>query len=147
MQHYVLTLAISENCSKVAIIKKTRGPKGVVGRFNFPGGHVEEGESPAEAAARELAEETGLVVEPWTLIPLAKKTIPDVCVIFSYVAVVPDVQQALSLTDEVVTVVDIAALMQDCVLNRQAYSADFLVLLALVVDYSRPVQFVELVGN
>jgi tRNA nucleotidyltransferase (CCA-adding enzyme) len=30
------------------------------GRFGFPKGHVEDSETPAEAAKRELAEETGL---------------------------------------------------------------------------------------
>jgi 8-oxo-dGTP diphosphatase len=32
--------------------------------WNVPSGRVEDGESPAEGAARELAEETGLVVDP-----------------------------------------------------------------------------------
>jgi 8-oxo-dGTP diphosphatase len=32
--------------------------------WNVPSGRVEDGETPAEGAARELAEETGLVVEP-----------------------------------------------------------------------------------
>ena len=147
MQQYVVTLAISEDCRQVAVIKKSRGPKAVVGRYNFPGGHVEAGETLAEAAARELCEETGLVAEAWTLVPLAKKTIPDVCEVYSYVAVVPDIHQARTMTDEEITVMDIGALMHDCVLNRQSYSADFLVLLALTVDYSRPIQFVELVGT
>lgn len=37
------------------------------GKFVLPGGKIEPGEGPAEAAARELAEETGLHVDPSSL--------------------------------------------------------------------------------
>lgn len=38
------------------------------GRVSFPGGHIEKGELPHEAAARELYEETGLTALSLTLI-------------------------------------------------------------------------------
>lgn len=48
-----------------AVFSPTRGEWGP------PGGRLEPGESPREAAVRELGEEVGLVVEPSALIPYA----------------------------------------------------------------------------
>ncbi len=33
-------------------------------RWTFPSGHMEQGEDPANAAARELAEESGCIIDP-----------------------------------------------------------------------------------
>ena len=38
--------------------------------WGMPGGFLERGETPAEGAARELAEETGLLVSPFDLRPI-----------------------------------------------------------------------------
>lgn len=49
-----------EDC--VILVKRKNPPN--AGTWGFPGGHVELGETAAEAAARELLEETGVVAEP-----------------------------------------------------------------------------------
>jgi 8-oxo-dGTP diphosphatase len=43
------------------------------GLWSVPGGRVEPGESDAEAVVREMAEETGLVVEPGALIGTVRR--------------------------------------------------------------------------
>jgi 8-oxo-dGTP diphosphatase len=43
------------------------------GLWSVPGGRVEPGESDAEAVVREMAEETGLVVEPGTLVGTVRR--------------------------------------------------------------------------
>ena len=45
--------------------------------WNQPGGAVEEDESPLEAAVRELAEETGLVVGADALVPISTMVLTD----------------------------------------------------------------------
>ncbi|MFB6197822.1 MAG: NUDIX hydrolase [Halobacteriaceae archaeon] len=52
--------AIVVDESSVLCIKRAAGRN--VGTWGFPGGHVEPGEHPRDAAARELAEETGLTL-------------------------------------------------------------------------------------
>jgi ADP-ribose pyrophosphatase YjhB (NUDIX family) len=47
-----------------------RGTEPLKGRWSIPGGLIEVGESLHEAAAREVLEETGLIVEPVELVEL-----------------------------------------------------------------------------
>lgn len=58
----LVAIAIVEQKSAVLV---GRRPEGVplAGLWEFPGGKVRAGETPAEAARRECLEETGLVVE------------------------------------------------------------------------------------
>jgi 8-oxo-dGTP pyrophosphatase MutT (NUDIX family) len=48
----------------VLLIRKAR-PEWQAGKLNFPGGHIEPGESPVSAAHRELLEETHIMGVEW----------------------------------------------------------------------------------
>jgi len=52
---------VRDDDGRLLLVLRGRAPG--AGRWSLPGGRVEPGETPAAAAAREVAEETGLVVE------------------------------------------------------------------------------------
>lgn len=56
MKHVTLLYIIKDG--RVLLIRSKRGMS--KGKWNGPGGHVEDGESPADAAIRETSEETGV---------------------------------------------------------------------------------------
>lgn len=60
-----------DNQGRVLLIQRGRPPS--AGRWTIPGGRVEPGETLAEACARELAEETGLVVEVGPLVEVLER--------------------------------------------------------------------------
>jgi len=55
-------IAVVRRGDQVLLAQRSKG--GYIGRWGFPGGHVERGETVIEAAMRELAEETGVGATP-----------------------------------------------------------------------------------
>jgi ADP-ribose pyrophosphatase YjhB (NUDIX family) len=55
-------IAVVRRGGQVLLAQRSKG--GYIGRWGFPGGHVERGETVVEAAMRELREETGVTAEP-----------------------------------------------------------------------------------
>lgn len=58
------------------LLGKRQGAHGA-GEWSFPGGKVDPGEAPEDAAARELAEETGLVATEITTLSWTSDVFPD----------------------------------------------------------------------
>jgi 8-oxo-dGTP diphosphatase len=64
MTEYVAGFMFDTGTYTVALIQKQR-PAWQKGRWNAIGGHIEAGESPREAVAREFEEETGVKNSDW----------------------------------------------------------------------------------
>ncbi len=60
-------LLIVTHEEKVLLIRRSERKRLWPGKYNAPGGHVERGEDPYAAGARELEEETGLIAGPLEL--------------------------------------------------------------------------------
>jgi 8-oxo-dGTP diphosphatase len=61
--------------NEVLIVERGKGAR--AGSWSFPGGHIEPGETAAEAARREVREETGLEVEIIELLGVRDVVIRD----------------------------------------------------------------------
>lgn len=63
--------AIVRDGDRLLLIRRGRPPE--EGRWSLPGGQVESGEPLADAVRRELAEETGLVVKPTSVVDVVER--------------------------------------------------------------------------
>src|SRR5699024_6264243 len=61
----VVALATVQHVEHVLLVRRAHAP--YAGYWALPGGHVDPGETPVEAAVRELDEETGLQLAPGVL--------------------------------------------------------------------------------
>ena len=62
MQPKLAAIAVVIHEDRVLLVRRKNAPD--AGLWGFPGGHVDPGETALAAAARELAEETGVVATP-----------------------------------------------------------------------------------
>ena len=71
-----VTAAIIEKDGKILIAKRKQNDNLFSGFWEFPGGKIEEGETPEECMARELKEELDIEVEVGELIKSSKHQYP-----------------------------------------------------------------------
>jgi len=101
---YVAGFMFNERRDVLALIEKKR-PVWQAGRLNAIGGHVEKGETPAEAMRREFLEEAGVDYNGWEqTVHLIK---PGYWEVYFFRAFTNDVLEVVSQTDEQVKLVTV----------------------------------------
>ncbi|WP_407965736.1 8-oxo-dGTP diphosphatase MutT [Bartonella sp. C271] len=65
----VVACALLDPNNRVLLAQRPQG-KSLAGLWEFPGGKIENGETPEASLIRELAEELGIYVQPNNLLPL-----------------------------------------------------------------------------
>lgn len=115
MTKYTIGIIFNDTFDKVVLINKKR-PSWQAGRLNFPGGHIEEGETPVECVAREIKEECDLNLPPhtWSHIgQIVNEDVPYTVDIFAATAAF----SPISMTDEEVAWYDAIDLPKNVLSN------------------------------
>lgn len=115
----------NEDLTGVLILTKLHGPTFLIGKDNFPGGHVESGETPDESAVREIEEETGIIIDDAPVVCLQNK-IGDDWELHTYAACVSDdvLKSAKQLTDEPIRIVNVKAYIERLILEPEIAAHD-----------------------
>lgn len=106
MRNYVLAFMVNATKNQILLIKKKR-PAFQVGKMNGIGGKIEGDETPVEAIIREVEEETGLKTTEYEWANFGEMRLPDGGKVHLFKTFRDDLENALSMTDEEVVVMDI----------------------------------------
>ncbi|CQD34193.1 8-oxo-dGTP diphosphatase MutT [Yersinia mollaretii] len=77
MKHLHIAVGIIRNVQQEIFITRRAAGSHMEGFWEFPGGKIEQGETPELALKRELLEETGIVVQKATLLKVLEHTFTD----------------------------------------------------------------------
>lgn len=75
-------VVVVNKLGQVLILKRASHSATYPNHWNFPGGSLDEGETPSEAAIRELREETGLIVSKPYLNHFETRTLPKITIYY-----------------------------------------------------------------
>jgi len=134
LKRYVVTVALSTDLKKVVALRKQHGPAFLHGKLTYPGGNQEPGESAAEAGARELGEEAGLQVAAGDLVQATYQSVPGAYELTMFAVRVSNIDAAQTLTDEEVTVLDVATLRREFDATPEGFAPDIVAFLDLAIS-------------
>jgi 8-oxo-dGTP pyrophosphatase MutT (NUDIX family) len=95
---YTLGIAFDHN-ENLVLIEKTK-PEWQAGRYNFVGGKIEAGETPARCISREFEEETGVAIPPGKWKYVGKMYRLNDFVVYIYVTMNESIANVRTITEE-----------------------------------------------
>lgn len=137
MTHYVLMLLFSTDLKRVVTLQKKSGPRFLRNKWTFPGGHVETDDASIQyAASREMSEETGVFVSVATWVHGGKLE-GEHFLVDILVGVSDEIDDARTLTQEPVRIVEVAELLKSIEASPDDYAPDVPMILknALALPY------------
>ncbi len=122
---YVLMVVTNAEQDVVVGITKLKGPSFLLKKVTFPGGKMEEGETPEQAASREMLEETSLVIDPgqWQLFDTV---LGEDYVLYKLAAETPKVRCARQREEEPVWILDVKPSLEFAAKQPAQYAPDFI---------------------
>ena len=132
---YINCIVMDESRAHILLLIKQKGPAFLMGKDNFPGGKLEDGETPAYAAIREVLEETNVRITP-DAIALLKSKAENGNTLHTFVATVPfdELKRAQTMETEPVRISTVKNALAHWALHPDSAAPDVPVLVQYALN-------------